>query len=140
LVLAGPFLRTMNLNTRDMRLRASLLFVVLLSHYVGSVHGLISGLCSSSSFFSIDSSTDHDTVVQQRNSELVNDGSNNDGRRRRLILVSCISLSTTTMWPVEDAIAALPGFSLFGGSNNNRRQLELCLVTILRRLYNGQVK
>ena len=136
----------MNLNTRDMRLRASLLFVVLLSHYVGSVHGLISGLCSSSSFFSIDyltsslildSSTDHNTVdVQQRNSELVNDGSNNnDGRRRRLLLVSCISLSTTTMWPVEDAIAALPGLPLFGGSNNNRRQLELCLVTILRTEY-----
>jgi hypothetical protein len=37
------------------------------------------------------------------------------------------------MWPVEDAIA-LPGLPLFGGSNN-RRQLELCLVTILRTEY-----
>ena len=141
-------------------MRASLLFVIVSHHVGGSVHGFMIGRRSRSSsfFFSndhysshsyyrstsssrheigndasslFDSATDHKAVFQQHISELVNNCSSNDGKRRRL-LVACIS--STTMWPVEDAIA-LPGLPFFGGSSSNRRQLELCLVTILRTEY-----
>lgn len=78
-----------------------------------------------------DSATDHNAIFQQHISELVNDCNSNDLTRRRL-LVACIS--SMTMWPAEGAFA-LPGLPLFGGSSNNRRQLELCLVTILRTEY-----
>lgn len=128
-------------------MRASLLSLVIVSHHVGSVHGFMSGgrrrfssSCNDdTSALLFDSETTDHQLQQRYNSELVvNEGNKNDGRRRRL-LVSCISLSTRvvaaqTMWPVEDAIA-LPGLPLFGGSSSNRRQLELCLVTILRTEY-----
>lgn len=135
-------------------MRASLLFVIVSHHVGGSVHGFMIGRrCRSSSFFFsndhysshsyyrstsssrheigndasslFDSATDHKAVFQQHISELVNNCSSNDGKRRRL-LVACIS--STTMWPVEDAIS-LPGLPFFGGSSSNRRQLELYYVS-----------